>query len=327
MLSSWRFAISKSQLNLMKSVGIICPVFNEEECIPLFFDRLKAVLEEHWDDYEFSLLFMNNASTDHSLAQILTLREEHDWVDVISLSRNFGYQASLMCGLNNEQSDATIVIDVDCEDPPEMISTFLHKWEEGYDVVYGERTNRPESQIIQLCRKAFYRLTSAVSDNDFVLDMAEFSLFSRAVRETLVFNKSSYPFIRTEIGYAGFRRLGVSYSRQPRVSGETHYNLTRMVLFAVGGILSSSTFPLRLVVYLGVPLFILDMVALVLVQTPMLMSKVFLLNLMVLLLGVTCLSIYSARTYKDGLRKPLYIIDEETSYRSSEIKNFNRISS
>ena len=132
---------------------IICPVYNEEACIPLFFDRLISVLDTVKDKYEFELIFTNNASQDQSLEKILQIREEVPWVQVISLSRNFGYQASLMSGLNNSSGDAIILIDVDCEDPPEMLLQFIEKWEEGYEIVYGERVKRNEPHLIQLARK------------------------------------------------------------------------------------------------------------------------------------------------------------------------------
>mgnify|MGYP000445083529 CR=1 FL=1 len=309
-----------------KSVSIICPVFNEEDCIPRFFSRLETIVSDLSNQYDFELLFMNNASTDSSLSEILKLREEHNWIDVITLSRNFGYQLSLLCGLNNVLSDAVIIIDVDCEDPPEMIPQFLEKWEEGFDIVYGKRVDRPEPILLKLCRKLFYRLTKTISDNDFILDMAEFSLFTQEVKETLVFNRSSYPFIRTEIAYAGFSRHGIAYRRHERIHGETHYNLIRMSFFAVGGILSSSTFPLRFVVYAGLPLMLINFfILLTLSISTDVLLKLILFNINALLLSAAIFSIYIARVYKDGLQKPLYIINRNKTFKRKNLRNFDDI--
>ena len=300
---------------------IICPVHNEEACIPLFFDRLISVLDTVKDKYEFELIFTNNASQDQSLEKILQIREEVPWVQVISLSRNFGYQASLMSGLNNSSGDAIILIDVDCEDPPEMLLQFIEKWEEGYDIVYGERVKRNEPHLIQLARKLFYRLTKAISDSDFILDMAEFSLFTCEVKEAIIYNKSSYPFVRSEISYAGFKRYKIPYTRNHRISGKTHYNLIGMSLFAIGGMLSSSTFPLRFIVYSGVPLLLLNMICLLLIlfgiNLPIM--PLILLNMSALLMALMIVSVYLARTYKDVVRKPLFIINKKKSYMNKDI--------
>lgn len=292
-------------------VTIICPVYNEEECVPLFFERLKSSLAPLRSGYNFELIFTNNCSTDRTFEEIQKIRATEPWVRVITLSRNFGYQASIMCGLRNAVGEATIFIDVDCEDPPEMIAQFLEHWRAGYDVVYGQRSARIENQIIVALRKIFYRLTRSIADNDFVLDMADFSLISHRVRTVCLRNRSSYPFIRSEIGYAGFKRLGIQYTRARRIAGQTHYNLYRMTAFALAGILSTSTFPLRFTAQVGVPLAALNFLAMLAstIAGPFNLQPLLLIDLTVLLLAVVGLSLYTARLYKDLVKRPLYIID------------------
>ncbi len=299
-----------------KLVTVICPVFNEQQCVPLFFARLKSSLAGEWAEYDFELIFMNNCSTDRTLEEIEKIRATESWVHVITLSRNFGYQASIMCGLRNAAGVATIFIDVDCEDPPEMISQFLRHWSEGYDVVYGDRSNRIENQVIMSLRKVFYRLTRAIADNDFVLDMADFSLISQRVRAVCLRNQSSYPFIRSEIGYAGFRRYGIRYTRARRIAGHTHYNLFRMTSFALAGILSTSTFPLRLTAYIAVPVGVIDVLtALVaLVAGPFNLQPLLLLNAAAMCVVAVGLSLFTARIYKDIVKRPLYVIDFESTH-------------
>lgn len=294
-------------------ISIVCPVFNEQVCVPLFFERLQATLLPLRAQFDFELTFTNNCSSDGTLAQIEKIREEASWVQVITLSRNFGYQASIMCGLRNAAGDAVIFIDVDCEDPPEMIPQFIHHWRGGNDVVYGRRAERPEHYAIVAARKLFYRVTRLIADNDFNLDMAEFSLISRRVREVCLRNRSSYPFVRNEIAYAGFRQHGIRYAREARVAGTTHYNLLRMVRFAIAGILSSSTFPLRFTAYVGLPLAALDLFATIVrfVAGPFDLLPLLLVNFMLLLIAVSGLSLFMARIYKDIIRRPLYIIDAD----------------
>ena len=151
---------------------VICPVYNEALSIDYFFERFAKVREGLLASLDVDLVFVNNASTDDTLGKILGLRAQHGWVQVLTQARNFGYQASVLGGITNTESDAYVVIDCDCEDPPEMIPTFVEKWREGYDLVYGRRDFRPESRIIVTARKIFYRLTHAIADSDFILDMA-----------------------------------------------------------------------------------------------------------------------------------------------------------
>lgn len=296
------------------SVSIICPVHNEERCIPLFFARLNAVLDQLQANYDFELIFTNNGSTDGSLAKIAAIRRDHPWVQVITLSRNFGYQASLMSGLANAKGSYFIIIDVDGEDPPELIPEFLECAKRGYDLVYGQRVARQEPAILQWARRVFYRVTRQIADNDFILDMAEFALFSYKIRDTILQNVSSLPFVRAEIAYAGFSRYGVKYTRGRRMEGETHYNLRSMANFAIAGVLTSSTFPLRLAAYAGIPVIAADVFvgAISLVrEMDHVVNALILFNLAVIAYTLGSLSVYCARIYKDALNRPLYIVDRE----------------
>lgn len=297
-------------------ISIVCPVYNEAECIPLFYDRLKSALDDLQGEYEFELLFTNNASEDGTLDVIKKLRMQDPSVQVITLSRNFGYQASVFAGLRNAKGSAIVVIDVDCEDPPELMPRFIEEWERGYDVVYGERGKRPEFIGLQWIRKTFYRITRLIADYDFVLYMAEFALVSSHVRDAMLSNASTFPFLRAELGFVGFNRLGIPYDRDKRIRGKSHYNFGRMVRFAVAGILSSTTFPLRLVGYVGVPLILLNLCAVVygfFGDLQRVLPFVTLLDLTFVLMALVILSIYLARNYKNGVRHPIFIVDWKRS--------------
>lgn len=299
-----------------KTISIICPVYNEEGSIPIFYSRLINTIANFKEKYDFELIFTNNASNDRTLDIIKELSLKDPSVQVITLSRNFGYQASILAGLHNSQGAAVVIIDGDCEDPPEMIPKFIEGWERGYDIVYGRRDKRPEFIGIQVARKAFYRITRLIADYDFILDMAEFSLFSSRVKDAILKNCSTFPFIRAEIGFVGFRRLGIPYEREPRISGKTHYNFARMAQFAIGGILSSSTFPLRLAVYLGIPLVLANLAIAFLsliIDHRIDTQFIFLLDFSYMVIVLSFLSIYLARVYKDGVQRPLFIIDWQNS--------------
>jgi dolichol-phosphate mannosyltransferase len=303
-------------------VSIICPVFNEEDCIPLFFSRLKEVVGPLEHRYRFELIFTNNGSTDCSVARILEIREKHPWVQLITLSRNFGYHASLMSGLVNAMGDLLVIIDVDCEDPPELIPVFLKGWEEGKDLVYGERVNRPEAWWLKGARKLFYRLTRSIADSDFILDMAEFSLFTRRVRDVLCSNRSTFPFLRNEIAYAGFARKGIPFTRLQRVHGQTHYRLLSITQFAITGILSASTFPLRATAYFGIPIGAIDVaiaVSRLVSPYPRDLAPFFLFNLAFIAVAIGFASIYIGRIYKDEVGRPRFIVDQCRTFLNGRI--------
>ena len=304
-------------------LSIVCPVYNEQDNILPFYDRFLEVVQTLEQSYEFELIFTNNRSTDDTPAIILQLHEQNPKVKLLTFARNFGYQASILGGLTFAQGDATVVIDVDCEDPPEMIRDFVKYWEEGYDVVYGIRAKREESEVMQALRRLFYRILRVMADSDVILNMAEFALITRVVRDAIINNKSTFPFLRTEIGYAGFKRIGLPYIRQARQHGKTHYNFLGMAAFAIGGILSSSTFLLRLSAYIGALLLPLNLVLLGLdlanVSDKAFTVSVFL-DLMYLVFFLAVLSTYNARIYKNGVQRPVFIVDWKLStYESAPV--------
>jgi len=296
--------------------SVICPVHNEEESVPVFYSRLQKAIEPLRKEFDFELIFINDSSTDKTLSVIEQLRAKDRSTQVLSLSRNFGYQAAVLAGMKYAGGDGIFTIDVDCEDPPELVPEFIAKWKEGYEVVYGLREGRPEAKVITGLRRLFYRSLKIMADSDIVLDMAEFALISSHVRDIIVDNQNTFPFLRAEIGYAGFSRIGIKYDRQSRVRGKSHYNIWRMTVFAGGGILTSSTFPMRIAFYF-LPLLIALNVLLLgidLMYTSLGLFKTLVVFDMVY--GISLLTIYGlyfARIYKNSISRPVFIIDWKSS--------------
>ncbi|MHB8573028.1 MAG: glycosyltransferase family 2 protein [Candidatus Dormibacteria bacterium] len=299
-----------------KLVSVVSPVLNEETAIPIFYERLSRAMEPLRDRYDFELVFTNNCSTDRTLDVIQELRARDDRVQVMTFSRNFGYQPSVLAGITQATGDAIVVIDVDCEDPPEMIPVFIAEWEQGYDVVYGRRDRRSELRGVALLRKVWYRLNRMISDTEFILYMAEFALTTRRVRDLVIANRSTFPFLRTEVAFAGFRRRAIPYKRDRRAAGRSHYNFAGNLRFAIAGIMSSSTFPLRLAAYLFFPLALVN-TGLVTADVSGLWAPAFRVMVGVDLTAISgvlgVLSLYLARVYKDGVARPVYVVDWERS--------------
>ena len=221
----------------------------------------------------------------------------------------------MQAGLTYAAGAAIIIIDVDCEDPPEMIPEFILKWETGFDVVYGIRWNRPDIWPLKAARNLFYRVLHAVADMDIVLYMAEFSLLSSHVRDATLNAANSFPFLRAEIGYVGFERCGISYTRESRVAGRSHYNIFRMIKFAGAGILTASTFALRVPLYI-LPFLILANVILLCWTTntsDVGFHSLVTLDLLYLITLATILGLYVARVYKNGIGRPNFHVNLKRS--------------
>jgi glycosyltransferase involved in cell wall biosynthesis len=309
-------------------VTIVCPVFNEEKSVELFYARLVAAMKVAEDRVRYELLFVNNRSTDCTLDIIRSLSERDARVNVLTLSRNFGYQASITAGMRHARGDCVVNIDVDCEDPPEMLPRLIDKWLGGADIAYGIRHKREEFVLMHLARKLFYRVTRRLADHEIVLDMAEFFLVDKRVRDVVLSSRSTFPFVRGQVGYVGFKREGIPYKRERRIAGQTHYNILGAVRFGIAGILSSSTMVLRMLAYVGLILFPLDVAGAVLlacgcvplgrVDIERYVGAALLLHVGWLVLGMGMLGLYLARLYKDHVGLPLYIVDDRTSsYRDA----------
>ncbi|HTA42721.1 MAG TPA: glycosyltransferase family 2 protein [Bryobacteraceae bacterium] len=299
-----------------RTLAVVCPVYNEQQAIPLFFARIKEVFRKLPERYQARLYFIDNGCTDDSLDVIREINKEHPNVFVIVLSRNFGYQAAMETGLRLAEGDFYVMIDVDCEDPPEMIPEFLAYAEQGYDIVYGERLDRPEAVLLKSARRLFYRILKGVADDNSIMNMAEFSLLTAEVRNAILEDSTSYPFLRSSIGRIGFRRKNIPYKRQERIFGKSHYNLVSMTIFAVGGLLSASTLALRLPAY-SLPFWVLAMILVTVnaIVSPAAWQIPLLLFLGSMFTGfsVVATGLYVARIYKNGLNRPNAIVRYQLS--------------
>jgi polyisoprenyl-phosphate glycosyltransferase len=299
-------------------LSVIVPVYNERANIHPFYDRARAVLDtlEGLDVWE--IVFVNDGSTDDSLKLILNLRDLDPRVKVITLARNFGYHAVLIAGLTLADSDLYTIIDVDCEDPPELLSSFYDSIRLGSQVAYGIRSQRDEPRMILWLRGMFYWINRSIADSPVVLWMAEFVMMTRQVRDAILAPKTTYPFLRAEIAHVGYKRVGVPYFRARRSHGESHYSLYSMTRFAIGGFLASSTFPLRLVLYVAFVMGALFPVAVWLcggfTQQTLVVTSV--LQFYFLLLSLPVLALYLARNYRNSMARPVFLIDTTQTHLS-----------
>jgi dolichol-phosphate mannosyltransferase len=234
-----------------KLISIVIPVFNEQENIEPLHQALVPVLAGLEDRYDFEILFTDNHSTDQTFPILRRLAAQDRRVRALRFSRNFGFQRSILTGYHHARGDAAIQMDCDLQDPPSLIPVFLGKWEEGYQVVYGERTSRKESWWSSTSRKIFYRLIDLLSEDPLPLDAGDFRLVDRCVLHELKSVNDDQPYLRGTIATLGFNQIGIPYDREERRRGQSKFTLRQLFGLALDGILNHSIVPLRIATYLG----------------------------------------------------------------------------
>lgn len=230
--------------------SIVIPVCNEADSLLELFRRLTATMQGLSKPYE--IIFVDDGSTDGSLGileSIYSMDSAH--IRIISLSRNFGHQQAISAGLDRARGRATIVMDADLQDPPEVIPAFVDKWQAGYQVVYAIREKRKEPIVKRAMYRFFYLVLRSISRVDIPLDAGDFGLMDRRVVDVIRSLPERNRFVRGLRSWAGFRRTGIPYDRDARSAGKSKYTFRRLVSLALDGLISFSYFPLRLGTLLG----------------------------------------------------------------------------
>lgn len=231
-------------------ISLVVPMFNEEDAVGLFFDALLPVLRDITEDYE--IICVNDGSTDRTLELLLAARETDQRVRVLDLSRNFGKEIALTAGIDFASGRAIIPIDCDLQDPPEVIRDLVAKWREGYDVVTGIRTDRSSDSLLKrLSAGWFYRVVNRMSEIKIPPHAGDFRLLDRKVAEALGRLPERTRFMKGMYAWLGFRQAQVTYARAPRAAGVSKFGYWRLWNFALDGIVSYTTSPLKVWSYLG----------------------------------------------------------------------------
>ena len=299
---------------------VVSPVFCEQDGIETFYQRLVAVLEP-LDGIAFQLLFVDDGSTDGSLDLLRKIAERDKRVRVLALSRNFGHQLAITCGMDAARGDVVVVMDSDLQDPPEIIPRMLEQWRAGSKVVYGVRASRDgETRLKLATARAFYRLLNRLSDIPLPLDAGDFRLLDRQVIDVLSELREENRYIRGLVSWLGFPQSAVIYERDARYAGKTKYSLAKMVKLALDGITSFSRRPLRLAFTVGSALTVVAglLAAYIVVAklaepassipgfASLMCVVLFLGGFQLLFLGL--LGEYVGRIYGETKRRPLYIV-------------------
>ena len=307
--------------NSTKLLSIVIPCYNEQEVITETVKRLKA-FAEGLKNLQVEFIFVDDGSRDQTRTMLKSFASEDSRIKIVGFARNFGHQIAVTAGVDAARGDAVVLIDADLQDPPEVVHEMIKKWEEGYDVVYGTRTERPGESAFKLATaRLFYRVLNKLSSVPIPLDTGDFRLMSRPVVDVLRAMPERDRFIRGMVSWVGFKQIALPYKRAQRFAGETKYPLKKMLTFAFDGILSFSSKPLELSLVLGMGITALSTLGtLGIIAQRIFVGNWVSLELIVLvavsLLGglqLLCMGIlgqYIGRIYNEIKNRPLYTVQE-----------------
>tara|TARA_B100000700_G_C15033384_1_gene851623 strand:+ start:247 stop:1200 length:954 start_codon:yes stop_codon:yes gene_type:complete len=304
-----------------KLISFVIPCFNEEDVIQYALQRITNVINT-LDKYNWEVIFIDDGSIDRTRAVIQSYIQINEKFKLIGFSRNFGHQCAVQAGLDYANGDAIIIIDADLQDPPELASEMLVKWQKGYHVIYGKRHTRlADSFFKRITAALYYRILSLLSEISIPCDVGDFRLIDRKVVDAINKMPEKGRFIRGLVSWAGFRQTHITYTREARIAGKTKYSLRRMIAFALEGITSFSLRPLRIATYIGVFSSALSTLGILYVLLIRLFTNSWvqgwatlaLITLFSSSVQLICLGIlgeYIGKIYTESKRRPLYFVDE-----------------
>lgn len=302
-----------------KLLSLVIPVYYEQEVLLESFKRMDAAMKS--TGYRYEIIYVNDGSRDNTMKILRSIAKEHDYVKVRSFSRNFGHQLAVTCGMDIACGDAVIIIDVDLQDPPELICDMVKMWEQGADIVYGKRKKREgETAFKKLTAAAYYRVLKWMSAYPIPLDTGDFRLLDKKVADCFLKMREQARFLRGMSAWMGFEAVPLEYIRNERAAGKTKYTLKKMIKLALDGITGFSSKPLTLAFGFGAGLCVLSAMALValvvLAATVGVAPWLWAVDGIVLLQGITlCFmgvqGMYLGRIYDEAKGRPLYIVAEE----------------
>jgi dolichol-phosphate mannosyltransferase len=301
-------------------ISIVVPVYNEEGNLELLHSRIRKTFEDL--DCDWELILVDDGSHDDSAAVMRRLHEADSRVKALFFSRNFGQDAALTAGLDKASGDATVIIDADLQDPPELIGEMIEKWREGYDIIAAQRLERQgETRLKKAASFLFYRLMNSMVQWEFQKDTGDFRLMDRKVVDAFRQCPQYNRFVRSLIAWTGFRVTTIGYERASRHAGDTEYTFWQSLSLAITSITNFSVVPLRMAIWLGFGMVTLSAMIMVFFIVAKFMGKIEIAGMTTIALslwflgGIQCMLLgvvgeYVGRTYVESQRRPLYIVRE-----------------
>jgi len=314
--------------SFVPDLSIVIPCYNEALNLETLFDRLRSSLDPLHLSYE--IICINDGSRDDTLMGLIAYHRQDDRIKVINLSRNFGKEVALTAGLDHSQGRAVIPIDADLQDPPELIGDLIQKWKEGYDVVYAtRRSRRGESWFKKWTAYRFYDLMSRLSPIAIPANTGDFRLMDRRVIDALKLMPERTRFMKGLFAWVGFRQTSIMFDRPERYRGKTTWNYWKLWNFALEGITSFSSFPLKIWGYIGILFSSLSFAfgIFLILRTlifgvdvagyaSLMVTVLFLGGIQLMSLGI--LGEYLSRVYEEVKGRPLYLVSDRYGFAPSQ---------
>ena len=304
-----------------KKISILIPAYNEQDVLRHLYERLQKLAGET-ANYDFEFLFVNDGSRDKTLEIIKSYAAKDHRVSYVNLSRNFGKETAMIAGLDHVTGDATVIIDADLQDPPELIPQMIQYWEDGYDDVYARRNSRNgETWFKKATSTVFYKLLQRSTHIPIQQDTGDFRLLDKRCVEALRLFRESQRYTNGMCSWSGYKKKEISYDGDPRAAGETKWNYFKLLELAIEGITSFTTAPLRISTFMGIVTSILAFIYILylvirtiffgsdLAGYPSMMAVIlFLGGVQLLSLGI--IGEYIARIFNETKNRPLYFVEE-----------------
>lgn len=305
-----------------EKICLIVPCYNEQEVIDACHSRIMGAISA-LSDYTFEIIYINDGSSDQTLAHLEALNRNDARVTVINLSRNFGKEAAMTAGLDHADGDAVIILDADLQDPPELIAEMIGVWKrENADVVYGQRVSRQgETWLKKFTAFSFYRVINWISRVKIPRNTGDFRLMSKRTVDSLRQLQEHHRFMKGLFSWVGFKQVPMTYHRHPRLAGRTKWDYLKLWNFSLEGITGFSTTPLKMASLLGLLIAIFSVIfgAIIIIKTltegrdiPGYASLMVMVTFMggIQLLSIGLLGEYVGRIFNETKRRPLYLIDK-----------------
>lgn len=315
-----------------KKVTILVPAYNEQEVLPMLYDRIKKIMDD-LNNYDFEILFVNDGSKDNTLKIIRELRGKDNRVCYVNLSRNYGKETAMIAGLDYMKGDCVVLIDADLQDPPELIPEMITYWEEGYDDVYAKRRSRQgETFLKKFTSWGYYRVLQHMTRIEIQKDTGDFRLLDRRCVEALKQMRESERYTKGLFSWIGYNKKEILYDRDSRAAGKTKWNYKQLVNLSIDGITSFTTSPLRLAAKTGIVVSLVGFLYMLVIifktlffgidvagYASMMVVILFLGGLQLIFLGV--IGEYLGRAFYETKGRPLYFIDCYNEQRETNIKS------
>jgi len=309
---------------LKKLISLIIPAYNEEDCVDELARRLTSVFESE-SKYDFEVVIIENGSIDSTWEKLQAISAQDSRFKILKLSRNFRMDGGLTAGLDYVSGDACVLMTADLQDPPELIPTFLRKWEEGWENIYGIVTKREGTGPIRTFNsKAFYWLAGKLTDGKIPRNASDFRLVDRVVYETVREMKERNRFVRGLFAWVGFKSIGIPMERPPRFGGVSNAHTFKVLDLAFKGIFAHSYKPLRLITIFGIGLSFLSIISLIPLSIvwvtkgvpfagfgTVISVFVLLIGLLAFMLGI--ISEYVGLIYEESKSRPNYIVSKSVN--------------